>query len=204
MKNNDSNYVEMMVGPEGKKVRRWVQLPCSPRMMERYVKYHTAFPCMLAMQDAKGNYRPTIECSNYGRYLMAECYDLLQELRGDDRRAHRYVNEAMRQSACDDAHGHALQMNSNPYHTDETMEVYSNQADREATVLAVIGDEILVEYEMPAGSTAMLQFTVLGGELRKRKNVAYNTCPKRWIAAMVEQGMEWIGAGQRGNVAFPG
>ena len=37
----------------------------------------------------------------------------------------------------------------------ETITVHVNQSDREGYVLAVIGSEALIEYEMPKGTTAL-------------------------------------------------
>lgn len=83
------------------------------------------------------------------------------------------------------------------WQANDALSVFVNQAEREATVLAVIGAMVLVEYEMPAGTTAMLLFDATYYELRGRRNVAYSTCPLRWIKAMQDADMEWLGMGQR-------
>lgn len=35
------------------------------------------------------------------------------------------------------------------------MEVFRNQGDRDATIVSVLGEDVLIEYEMPNGSTAL-------------------------------------------------
>jgi hypothetical protein len=199
----DGRWVSEMVGPEGKRVRTWVRLPIRLSQVDHIVRRHTAFKDMRAMQTALGGYNPTIECSNRSRYIMAECYDMLQELRGDDRRAHRYVNGAMLAANMAECEVRANFQNTNPYGTNDSMEVWSNQALRAATVLAVDDDLILVEYEMPRGSTALLQYRVKGGQLREMKNINYNTCPKHWLANMRANDMDWIGMGQRMTKPLP-
>ena len=199
----DGRWVSRMSGPDGKQVRTWVMLPVKMSTVNFITARHTAFSSMQQMMDAKGGYNPTIECSQRSRYIMAECYDILQEFRGDDRRAYRYVNGAMLQAnmaACEEL---AIGINTNPYGVHDSLEIWSNQADREAYVLAVDGDNILIEYSMPAGSTAMLQYTVRGGKLCAMKNVSYNACPKYWIELMRANDIEWDGHGQRGSVPFP-
>lgn len=198
-RHNDRRFVCAMI--DG--IETWVRLPLKMAQINHIVVRQTAFGSMDEMRHAKGDYRPSIECSNRSRYLMAESYDLLQKLHGDDRRAYRYVNDAMLQANIVKCHESALITNENPYGANDGLEVYSNQAMRDATVLAVLGDDILIEYEMPAGSTALLQYTVRGGELSAMKNVNYNTCPKRWINEMRAENMDWIGRGQRMHKPLP-
>lgn len=99
------------------------------------------------------------------------------------------------------------------YEAGQVMRVHCNQAWREATVLAVIGDEILVEGEMPGttsswGSAArgtrhnrettfLRRYNVALGDLRGMRSISYNSCPKKWLAAIDSQHGEWIGFGQR-------
>jgi hypothetical protein len=100
----------------------------------------------------------------------------------------------------------------------DTVDVWANQAEREGCVLAVIGCEVLIEYEMP-GTTAtwggvthkqtsalrvvqMIQDKVVGNY----KTMSYNTVPKRWLQAIREAGTtEWLGMGQRctSRIPFP-
>jgi len=94
--------------------------------------------------------------------------------------------------------------------------VYANQGLRDGTVLAVIGEEVLIEYEMP-GTTAKwahfpatpwsaLRIVKMIGlmEYGGYKSVAHRKLQKRWIAAMHDQGTEdWIGKGQRETEPVP-
>lgn len=91
------------------------------------------------------------------------------------------------------------------FEANDGLTVYVNQAEREATVLAVIDDEILIEYEMPAGTSALLKFNVSpGGELRNQVNYSYHKVPQKWTMAILEAGMtNWIGRGQRSHVRIP-
>ncbi len=78
----------------------------------------------------------------------------------------------------------------------DQLTVNVNQGDREAVVLAVIGDEALIEYEMPAGSTAMWVIHACYPHPGKIRSISYKSCPKKWLAAIEESGQEWIGNGQ--------
>lgn len=104
------------------------------------------------------------------------------------------------------------------YKANDTLDVQSNQAVREGYVLAVIGDEVLLEYEMPgktskyanhpAQPTSSLRLVrTIGSEIvGDYKSVSYNTVPKRWLDAIKAAGMtNWIGMGQRSanRIPFP-
>lgn len=87
---------------------------------------------------------------------------------------------------------------------------WSNQANREADVLAVIGEEVLIEYEMPGTTngreTSSLRVIKQIGilEYGAYKSYSYRNLPKRWINAMHEQGTEdWIGMGQTESEPVP-
>jgi hypothetical protein len=84
----------------------------------------------------------------------------------------------------------------------DTFTIEVNQGAREAVVLAVIGDKSLIEYTMPAGSTA-LQIVTWGAEQRGR-SVSYAAVPTKWLRAIVEEGCEWDGnpqgRGRRGRI----
>ena len=73
----------------------------------------------------------------------------------------------------------------------DTLDIWVNQGMREANVLARIGNKILVEYEMPAGSTALL--FLIDGEPDKRVNVTYRGLALKWLQAIRDQGQDWIG-----------
>jgi hypothetical protein len=79
----------------------------------------------------------------------------------------------------------------------DTFTININQGDREAMVLAVIGRQCLIEYAMPAGSTA-LQIVTEGDEQRGR-SVSYPTVPTKWLRAIVDDGQEWEGVPQGGK-----
>lgn len=95
------------------------------------------------------------------------------------------------------------------FHTGDFVWWYSNQADREATVLAILGDEILIEYELP-GTTSGRETSSLvlcrgcGDTLSYIRNYTHRKLPKRWIKAMNDQGTrDWIGLGQRESQSVP-
>ena len=180
--------------------------------LDHLLRQHTAFDSVAHLLDARGNYRPTIELSDYGRLQLAAEYDKLQAERGDPRRAYTYRNEAMRQDQMQKDEREAYRMQSanlmgatqTQYGPNDPLDVWVNQAEREATVLAVIGNEILVEYEMPNGTSALLQMTVDGRDLIRRRNVSYNSVPLRWLNAIRRADMtNWIGMGQRSAKRIP-
>jgi len=105
--------------------------------------------------------------------------------------------------------------------------VWANQAEREATVLAVLGDEVLLEYEMP-GTTSQWDYNRRTGQYRHPadptsalrvvqviqnkivgdyKSMSYKKVTKRWLQAIREAGTtDWLGMGQRSGerIPFPG
>ena len=102
------------------------------------------------------------------------------------------------------------------YQPNDMINVWANQAEREGYVLATIGDEVLLEYEMPGTTakfwnhpaepwSALRVIRTIGLEaVGNYKAVSYNTVPKRWLAAIREAGMtNWIGMGQRAAARIP-
>lgn len=181
------------------------------RKLNRITRQQSAFPDFEGILQAGGNYRPTIELSSWDRYVLAHEYDLEQERRGDPRRAHTYCNAAMLADEIRVSHYEAVSMNEYldgmPWEAHDCIGVWANQAERDAFVLATIGKDLILEYEMPNGSSALLQFTVKNRKLTKRRNINYNAVPKRWITAIREAGTtDWIGKGQRSaqRIPFPG
>ena len=89
-------------------------------------------------------------------------------------------------------------MNDSPYQfkSGDCLSVFINQGDREACVLAAIGDEVLVEYEMPSGSTALYAAHRETPETPKR-SVSYRTLPRKWRQAIIAAGQGWIGRPQQ-------
>lgn len=69
--------------------------------------------------------------------------------------------------------------------TISTLDVYRNQANREAYLYAVIGERALIEYEMPNGSSA-LNF-VSTHDTRDYRPVSYGALSKKWATAVIEQ-----------------
>ncbi len=86
------------------------------------------------------------------------------------------------------------------YEPGDNVDVIRNQGKREAVVLAVIGDEVLIEYTMPKGTTALNTTTHvalnMGGGY---KAVSYASISTRWLKAIVEAGLEWVGYDQRNH-----
>lgn len=69
-------------------------------------------------------------------------------------------------------------------------QVWVNQGYREAFTLAVNGDDALIEYTMPRGSTALRivdAFTWDG-----RKTVSYRAIPQKWLRAMEKEGTNML------------
>jgi hypothetical protein len=83
--------------------------------------------------------------------------------------------------------------------------VEANQGERDAHVLAVLGEQVLVEYEMPAGTTALVLFAACGNMLTRIKTIPHNQLSQSWIDAIHDQGWGclWVGMGQRMHEAMP-
>ena len=75
-------------------------------------------------------------------------------------------------------------------------EVFVNQGWRPASILAVLGEEALLEYEMPAGTTALWIIGRTDKHAAHRRNVSYRTCPIKWLKAIEDSGVPWTGKGQ--------
>jgi hypothetical protein len=76
------------------------------------------------------------------------------------------------------------------------LEVFVNQGVRPASIIAVLGDEALLEYEMPRGSTAMWVILKNRHDAPCVRNVSYRACPKKWLKAIEDSGLPWTGNGQ--------
>lgn len=83
----------------------------------------------------------------------------------------------------------------------DSVNVTRNQGLREATVLAIIMEEVLVEYEMPHETTALSLMTLdsLGVD-GWYTSVTYNKLPLRWLRELIRTGTGWIGQPQRSLV----
>ena len=85
----------------------------------------------------------------------------------------------------------------------ENLTIEVNQGAREASVLAVIGDEALIEYDMPRGSTALRVVSAHDPDLVIRR-YSYAAVPLRWLRAMLDVGSDWTGRPQQqGNHITP-
>lgn len=71
-----------------------------------------------------------------------------------------------------------------------------NQGWREATCLAVLGDDALIEYEMPSGTTA-LRIVLAADPDGTYINMSYYDLPKKWLREMAAWGICWIGNPQQ-------
>ena len=77
------------------------------------------------------------------------------------------------------------------------LDVDVNQGMREAMVIAVDGDEALIEYEMPAGTSALWvidRHNPVGWKLR---GMSYCNITQRWKRAIVEGGKELLANPQK-------
>lgn len=79
----------------------------------------------------------------------------------------------------------------------DTFMINVNQGDRKALVLAIIGNQALIEYVMPAGSTALQ--IVTDGREQVGRSVSYPAVAAKWLRAIVDSGLEWEGNPQRGK-----
>ena len=70
----------------------------------------------------------------------------------------------------------------------DDIQVEANQGTRDGVIIAIIGNEMLVEYEMPAGRT----FLICGDEDKiiepyVRRNYSYKNIPNKWVKAAYAQ-----------------
>jgi hypothetical protein len=76
-----------------------------------------------------------------------------------------------------------------------------NRGIREATVLAVLGPEALLEYVFPSGRSALRvvpkNFRVGTDPGRPYKNVGYRSLPKCWLLSIIRNRNEWWGSPQQ-------
>lgn len=98
----------------------------------------------------------------------------------------------------------------------DSIDVWANQADREGCILATIGDQAILEYEMPGTTSqygrhpaqptsALRVITTIGLEtIGNHQTVSYNKVPQKWLAAIRASGQtEWLGLGQRSTTRIP-
>lgn len=94
----------------------------------------------------------------------------------------------------------------------DTFSIFVNQGEREGHVLAVLGDRALIEYEMPAGTTAMLFAPAVTTWFNHspqfihnyKMSVSYKQLPKKWLQAIVDQNNgDWWANPQSGKRSVP-
>jgi hypothetical protein len=81
-------------------------------------------------------------------------------------------------------------------HPGQYFQLFVNHGWREAVCLAIVGDESLIEYTMPKGSTSLRIVRTENPEHLVR-TVSYKQVPIKFLRAIVESGIEWDGLGQR-------
>lgn len=79
--------------------------------------------------------------------------------------------------------------------------LWTNQGERTASSLAFLGEEALIEYSMPRGTSALR--IVNRDEPGGGRNMSYFQVPVKWLREMVETGVEWIGCPQQSNEWAP-
>jgi hypothetical protein len=94
----------------------------------------------------------------------------------------------------------AIQL-TQPAEAGDPVTVWKNQGNREATVIAVLGDRCLVEYTMPSESTA-LYFALITEPSVSLTTVAYHNLTKAWRKAVAEQCADWEGRPQQSPYDF--
>ena len=82
-----------------------------------------------------------------------------------------------------------------PYETGDRIYIWVNQGERRARVLGTLDDLMIVEYEMPAGTTA-LYILKNDDDVKFVKGVSYKSCPKKWIQAIRDGVGSWEGVSQ--------
>lgn len=86
----------------------------------------------------------------------------------------------------------------------EAISVHRNQGDREAEVLAILGDEALIEYVMPNGTSSLNIVPVWEGMTHTYRAVSYFRLPKKWAQALRDQSGNWTwGNPQQANCLTP-
>lgn len=81
-------------------------------------------------------------------------------------------------------------------HPGQYFQLFVNHGWREAVCLAIVGQEALIEYTMPKGTTSLRIVKTENPEYLVR-NVSYRQVPIKFLRAVVDTGVEWDGQGQR-------
>lgn len=77
----------------------------------------------------------------------------------------------------------------------DELTIFANQGDRPAMVLAVLGDQALVEYQMPKGTTALR--ILASDDDGDGRTVSYTKLSLDWLKAIVDADTNWIGRPQQ-------
>lgn len=77
-----------------------------------------------------------------------------------------------------------------------------NQGVRDAVVLAVIGQQALVEYTMPGGTSTLRLLDDRPG--KPDRPVSYWSIPMKWLVAIQAAGQDWEGRPQQCGRRRPG
>ncbi len=78
-----------------------------------------------------------------------------------------------------------------------TFKLWVNHAERPAHVLAILGREALIEYNMPKGTTSLKLIEIRNGQIAEGgKTIPYKRVPNRWLKAIVDGGYDWEGTPQ--------
>jgi hypothetical protein len=85
----------------------------------------------------------------------------------------------------------------------ETTTIYINQGTRAAVVLATIGLEVLLEYVMPNGTTALRIIDTRTDAPARGRSIGYAHMPIKWLRAIVDSGVEWDGNPQQARRRTP-
>lgn len=142
-----------------------------------------------------------------GKNWLLEFYPTGHSRHGEEIRLYT----ALRDEAMEFAYKH-LNGCDHSWQAGQSTTWYANQARRDADVLAVVGNEVLIEYVMPGTTngreTSALVLCEIHGVTRLRhvRNYTHRKLPVRWVKAMNDQGtQDWLGLGQRerDEVPFP-
>lgn len=86
-----------------------------------------------------------------------------------------------------------------PLKPGDHLQILVNQGWRFADVLAVVGQDHLLEYEMPNGTTALRLQTLdpETGRVLKERSYSYRDVPTKWLQAIEACGQDWKGQPQQ-------
>jgi cold shock CspA family protein len=188
--------------------------------LDIYVKTHSGFTTFRDLVDAFPHYTPTIDVSHPERLAIADAYDAHQAARGVPNRAYRRgaptnlsAWDISSKDGCEDIYAHnersrveKIVQAPTRLVAGESVSYERNQGQRDAEVLAVLGDEALVSYEMPSGVTYLNIVAADGSdEPGAYRAVSVKALPKKWRKAIAAQyapasGMPYVNVRLGGRV----